>query len=501
MTRRWAFPLELEPKDGVPLFVRIFEAICLDVRRGRLHPGQRLPGSRSLAQSLGVHRSTVVSAYAELDAQGWIATRPGGGTYIAAVLPEGSARPRLGVRTGIARHTGYLVEPAPVPTTPIPSLPRGVLALWGGIPDLRLVPVELLGRAYRRVLKRHGHTLLGYTPESAGYPALRAAIADLVASARALPADADSVFITRGSQMALDLVARSLLRPGDVVAVEALCYRSAVSTFQRAGAELLAIPVDREGLHVDALATLLRKTTVRAVYVTPHHQYPTTVMLSPSRRLALLELARRERFAIIEDDYDQEFHYDGRPLAPLASTDASGSVIYVGTLAKILAPGLRLGFVVAPRPLLERMTEERILVDRQGDTVLECAVAELLEDGDIQRHVRRTRRVYQARRDALCDLVESQLGGVLSYQRPAGGLALWASTDPRIDLELWQRRALERGVHFQIGKQFSLDGSRVPAIRLGYALLDERELRSAIRRVASSLPRGVTSAPGASSRR
>ena len=261
-----------------------------------------------------------------------------------------------------------------------------------------------------------------------------------------------------------------------------------MNAFRRAGATLVPIPVDRQGLDVTALSAVIRQKPVRAVYVTPHHQYPTTVLLSPTRRLALLELARRERFAIVEDDYDQEFHYDGRPAAPLASRDAGGNVIYVGTLAKILAPGLRLGFVIAPRPLLERMSQERILVDRQGDAALECSIAELLEDGDVQRHVRRTRRIYHARRDALCALVDAELAEVASYVRPAGGLALWAHVDPGIDLEAWQRRAVQRGVYFQIGKQFTLDGSRVPAIRLGYAPLDEKEMAIAVRRMAQSLP-------------
>jgi GntR family transcriptional regulator/MocR family aminotransferase len=241
-------------------------------------------------------------------------------------------------------------------------------------------------------------------------------------------------------------------------------------------------------MDVEALAALSRNVRVRAVYVTPHHQYPTTVMLSPTRRLLLLDLARRERIALVEDDYDQEFHYDGRPVLPLASNDPGGNVIYVGTLAKILAPGLRLAFVVAPRPLLERMTAERILVDRQGDAVLESAVAELIEDGEVQRHVRRTRRIYHARRDALCLAVDAELGKVLSYVRPPGGLALWATADPSLDLEAWQRRATECGVYFQIGKQFSLDGSDVQAIRLGHALLDEKTMLRAIRRMAQSLP-------------
>ena len=226
------------------------------------------------------------------------------------------------------------------------------------------------------------------------------------------------------------------------------------------------------------------------MYVTPHHQYPTTVTLSPTRRLALLELARRQRIAILEDDYDHEFHYDGRPVLPLASDDPDGDVVYVGTLSKILAPGLRLAFVVAPPPVIARLAIERALIDRQGDAVLECAVAELIEDGEIERHARRTRRIYHARRDAFCAGVERELGGAVSFRRPPGGMALWATVAPGIDVDLWRRRAIERGVYFMIGRQFTLDASAVPAVRLGFALLDEREGATAIRRLAASLPAG-----------
>jgi GntR family transcriptional regulator/MocR family aminotransferase len=311
----------------------------------------------------------------------------------------------------------------------------------------------------------------------------------MVSAVRGLSADPDSIMVVRGSQMALDLVGRSLVRPGDVVAVEALGYAPAFNVFRRAEAEVVPIAVDRHGIDVDALAALTRRKRVRLIYVTPHHQYPTTVMLSPTRRLELLDLARREHIAILEDDYDQEFHYDGRPVLPLASSDRHGSVIYVGTLAKILAPGLRLGFVVAPAPLIARMAVERTLIDRQGDAVLECAVAELLEDGEIQRHVRRTRRIYHERRDAMCRAVDEHFGDVLSYQRPAGGLALWAAVAPRIDLDLWQKRAIQKGVYFQLGRQFTFDGSAPQFARFGYATVDERELALAVRRLSQALGR------------
>lgn len=494
--RRHDFPVELDPRAITPLFVQISQALARDIARGRLRPGDALPGTRSLADSLGVHRSTVLAAYAELAAQGWVATKPGGATYVATASPDPrwkSFAPKPNQRLTPAASAGYAVKPPPIQAPSTPELPRGGLSMWGGSPDLRLAPIDTLARAYRRVTRRSGRALLGYSRHFAGHPALRSAVARLVSSARGLADDADSVLITRGSQMALDLVARSLIEPGDVVAVEALGYPNAVNVFRRAGAKILPIPLDRQGIDVPALARLTRETRVRLVYVTPHHQYPTTVTLSPTRRLALLELARRERIAILEDDYDQEFHFDGRPVLPLASSDPHGNVIYVGTFAKIFAPGLRLAFMVAPPDVLARLVAERALVDRQGDAILECAVAELLEDGELQRHVRRMRRVYHARRDAFCSALERELGHVLSYQRPPGGLQLWADAAPELSLERWQARAAERGVLFQIGRQFTLDGSAVQNVRLGYALLDEKESAVGIRRLAESLPRAAGS--------
>jgi GntR family transcriptional regulator/MocR family aminotransferase len=489
--RRTEFTFALDPRARSPLFVQISAAVAADIARGRLRPGDAVPGTRTLAATLGVHRSTVVAAYAELSAQGWVATRAGAATVVSARPPVVKPRrfgPKSLLRPGALKRPGFAFEAPSSRKFSVPNLPPGGLYLWGGVPDLRLVPVDLLARAYRSVARRKGRRLFDYSNDAYGHASLRAALARLVSEARGLSAEPESVMITRGSQMALDLVARSLIRPGDVVAVEALGYLNAIRVFQRAGATVVPIPVDEHGLDVAALMALTRRRAVRLVYVTPHHQYPTTVTLSATRRLGLLDLARRERFAIVEDDYDQEFHYDGRPVLPLASSDPGGNVIYVGTLAKSLAPGLRLAFVVAPPELLERLAFERALVDRQGDAVLECSIAELIEDGEVQRHVRRTRRIYHARRDAFCERLDRELGRAVAYRRPLGGLALWVDVAPDVDVAAWQLRSQQQGVHFQIGCEFTLDGSHVQTARFGFALVDEKEAATALRRLAAALP-------------
>lgn len=472
--------LELEPPGGSqPLYVRIAEAIRRDVLRGRLASGRKLPGARTLAARLGVHRNTVTAAFDELEQQGWVETRPARGRFVAGV----PSAPASAERSGVPSQPTYaLGVPAPAPRPPLP----GSLDLAGGLPDPRLLPRDALGRAYRRALRGRGARLLDYGPEE-GHPRLREALSAMLSDTRGLAASVDDVLVTRGSQMALWLVARALLSPGDRVAVESYGYRPAWDALRAHGAVLRPIPVDADGLRVDALAERCARERIRAVYVTPHHQYPTTAALSAPRRLALLELARRRRFAIVEDDYDHELHYDGRPILPLASRDAAGSVVYVGTLSKVLAPGLRIGWVVAPPPVVARLSAWRRVIDRQGDHAVEAAVAELMEDGELQRHAFRMRKAYAARRDALLDALERRLPGVLEYRAPRGGMSLWARA-PGVDVERWRTAAGRLGVAFRTARDFAFDGRARRALRLGFARCHEGELRTAVGRLARALP-------------
>ena len=256
-----------------------------------------------------------------------------------------------------------------------------------------------------------------------------------------------------------------------------------------AGAEIVPIPVDQHGLDVRALQRLLARRSIRAVYVTPHHQFPTTVTLTAPRRMKLLQLAAQERFAIIEDDYDHEFHYSGRPVLPMASIDQKGVVIYVGTLSKVLAPGLRLGFVVAPGDLIERLVAYRSFIDLQGDSVLEHAIADLLDDGLIQRHVRKTRRVYRARLQTLASALRARLGDFLTFRDPSGGTAIWVRTRDAGNMTRWARAARDAGVVFDAGGAFTLNGLPAPGARLGFACLTDEELRLAVNRLVTATSR------------
>ena len=458
------------------VFVRIADAVTGDIRRGVLRAGDRLPSTRSLADELGVNRNTVVAAFDELVAQGWVTSRGSAGTFIAAALPERPVRRTTTAARGIATRLPYELTAVAAPSSAIgPADAR--FQLSAGIPDPRQFPRAVMARAYRRALRApSANTTLGYC-DPFGSSRLRSAIATMLRTERAIPAAPENILITRGSQMGVDLVARALIRPGDTVAVEELGYQPAWRAFEASGARLAPIALDEAGLVVERFG----KLRPRCVYATPHHQYPTTVLMSPARRFALLERARRDRFAIFEDDYDHEFHFAGRPVAPLASTDLDGNVIYAGTLSKTLAPGLRLGFLAAPVAAIATLGAIRASIDRHGDHVLETAVAELLEEGELQRHAHKMRRIYAARRDAFADQLTHQLGGVLSFELPAGGITLWARVADGIDIPRWQQRALARGVAFTSAQAFALDRQPRPFIRLAFARYTESELNEAVR--------------------
>lgn len=443
----------------------IVEAISAQIRRGVLGPGAALPGSRALAHTLGVHRNTVVAAYAELEREGWIATRPRAGTCVAADLPQSPG-----------------AAPTP-PLLPVQSIQVAKPLRWdlaGGLGDVRLAPTRELAAAIRRVCAKPRRVLLEADPR--GSKALRAAIPQYLTEVRGwtpLPTD---VMTTRGSQMALWLLASAVSEASSRagrIAVESPGYKPAWNAFATAGLEVVYVPVDRHGLNLDALVRAHKVKPISAVYVTPHHQYPTTVTMPAPRRLRLIALARQYGWQIIEDDYDHEFHYEGRPIPPLA-TLAPDCVHYVGTFSKLVGPGFRLGFMVSPLVRGSRLAEIRSCIDRQGDPWLEDAFAALIDDGTLLRHARRARRVYHARRDNMVALLSATFGENMTLQVPDGGLSLWAKAARQINVTRLHHEAAERGIHFHLGQHFYPRANVRPTLRLGFANLTEAEQSTAI---------------------
>jgi GntR family transcriptional regulator/MocR family aminotransferase len=468
----WGLALQLQDPPRGPVSLRIARAIVQEIERGRLRPGEQLPGTRKLATQLGVHRKTIIAGFLELERQGWIKSSPAKGTFVSLELPE-TTPPQLRARSVSA---GF---PLPKEALPLEGASvRPQLNLLGGAPDLSIVPKTVLARAWRRaLLGRSGSRLLDYG-DARGEPRLRQAVADLLVRNRGIRTLPDAINIVRGTQQGMYLAVRALLQPGDCVAIEALHHPKLRSVFELASVKLLPVPVDDDGLDVEALEVLCTHNRVKAVYTTPHHQLPTTVTLSGARRVRLLELARRRGLIVFEDDYDNELQYEGSPVLPLAFSDRSGVVVYFGSMSKILAPGLRVGFIASSQEVAERLASYRAFVDMQGDQILETALAEMIEDGEMERHVRRARRLYCARRDALVEALDRHVPGLV-FDVPRGGMAIWAQA-PGVDTDAWARRAHAAGVSFQPGSRFALgDDAPRDCARFGFSACNEEQLEVA----------------------
>lgn len=470
---------------GLSLSARIAETLAAEIRRGRFGPGQKLPGSRRLSEQLGVHRNTVLAAIADLNSQGYVRTEPGRGVFVSQRVESRPSLPRRRSRCAPVDFPLALEGPENSPWDVRP----GDLPLLGGLPDLRLFPIEEFARAYRSALRR-APQLLDYRSDR-GEPRFLEVFARFLSETRGVVTRPGELFTTRGSQQALYLAAKVLCAPGRVIAVEALGYPPAWEAFRLAGARLHPVRVDQGGLDIADLARVASEEDVAAVYVTPHHQYPTTATMSGPRRSQLLALAQQKRFFIIEDDYDHEFHFEGRPVLPLASFDEAQIVVHVGTFSKVFAPGLRLGYVAAQARVIDAMARVRRVIDRQGDHVAELALSHLIEDGAFGAHLRRMHRVYRERREVLFVELAGQLSGQLSFTRPRGGLAVWTRVRgperaARSTVERWVAAARERGVLVQAGRDLSFDKRPEVHLRLGYPRLNPAEIREAVTRLSAA---------------
>ena len=495
MLRAWDTNFHPTFAAGRAVYLQISELIATEIRRGRLQPGTALPGTRELAKQLGVNRKTAILAYEELLAQGWLEVQATRGTFVSSRLPESVPTAFAPASGSQAEAPGFRWQDPFEPEQPHAAIP-GALVFNDGTPDARLAPVATLASAYRRVMQGRGRrNQLGYDSPLGSLP-LREALSRMLNQDRGLSTSPADICLTRGTQMALYLTARLLLQPGDVVAVENPGYPPAWQTFRLLGAELAPVRVDEEGLCVDDLEALCQRRPVRALYLTPHHQFPTTVTLKAARRVQLLALAARYRVAIIEDDYDHEFHFQYQPMLPLASADPHGVVIYISSLSKLIAPALRIGYVTGPVAFITALGRLRALIDRQGDTVLEQAVADLIDEGEIKRHTRRAHAEYHARRDAMAAALRQLPGNFVGFVLPAGGMALWVILREDIDLEIVAEELARRKVLITPGSRYYLTGPAANAVRMGYAALTPAELAHGVEQLGAVLRQHASGAAG-----
>ena len=486
----WKSIIHIQRDSPTPVYLQIANLMAQEIKRGRIGPNIKLPGSRQLSETLKIHRKTVVRSYEELEAQGWIEMRPSQGTFTSRELPE--AKPRKlaeeqPVSMAYPAETGY-----PVPVNILIKAPGNPMRHMTGFhegPDARLMPTNELVKAYRSVLLKKVNLRYTSYVETAGVEKFRKVLSGYLNASRGLKTTFDNIMVTRGSTMGLYLIVAALCKKGDVVIVGDTNYYYADRTFLQAGMQLVRVRVDDHGIDVEAIEKISRRQKIKAVFITPHHHFPTTVTLSASRRMTLLSLAEAAGFVIIEDDYDYDFHYQSSPILPLVSADNRGMVVYIGTLSKTVSPAIRTGYVVAPVNLITELARLRQLIDTQGDPLMELALADMFQEGTIKRHLKKALQEYHRRRDFVCSALSEQLAGKIDFKIPDGGLSIWAKFHPSIPLPPLAEKMRSKGIILSNGLIYNTSDTSLNATRMGFAWMTEREAEKAVAVLADTINR------------
>jgi GntR family transcriptional regulator/MocR family aminotransferase len=472
--------IQIDRNASVTLHIQVCNIFIALITNGTLQPSDILPSSRILAELIGINRNTVKLAYEELISQGWAESIERKGVFVLSKLPIRSRSILPGANKNKSLQEAFIWTNNFKSAIPGKNLQKTILTIDDGFPDVRLAPVGQLMREYRSLSRKtYGKNFLKYG-SSRGSEHLRVSICNYLSNTRGLAVPSENILITKGSQMGIYLAAQLLLDPSDNIAVGISNYFSADDTFRHAGANLLRIPVDWNGMDVDRLEEILQHKKIKAVYIIPHHHCPTTVTMSMERRLKLLNLAKEYRFAIVEDDYDFDFHYDNKPYLPLASIDHNKNVIYIGSISKTFAPALRIGFMVGPPAFVEAASSLRELIDRQGDTLLEEAFAVMFDNGEMERHFRKSLKIYKQRRNYFCHILKSDFTDEIEFRIPEGGLAVWSNFDKKIDLIKMSEDALKKGLNIDNGTFYKNESFSANALRMGFASLEENEMVKAL---------------------
>jgi GntR family transcriptional regulator/MocR family aminotransferase len=491
--------IPLDRGKPVPLARQIAGHLERLIRERLLAPGVKLPATRELAQTLGVNRATVAVAYEELVAAGWTRAHVGQGTFVA---DRGDLRP--GKVPGVApldwsglfsrsaqiiaaddERRRALAMPAPVAAT--------VISFAGGMPDSGLFPTDAFRRVLNGVIRDDGEALLQYYPVG-GYPPLRRYLSAYLLrfGVEAAPED---ILIVNGSQQGFDLIARTLIDPGDIIAIEQPTYPRAMQVFHSFGAQLLAVPWGDDGPRVDVFERLLERHTPKLFYCQPNAHNPTGLVIGADVGRRLLDAATRHQVPIVEDGFDGSLSYGRRPIGPLKAIDREGLVVYIGTFSKILFPGLRLGWLVAPRPIAERLQTAKQLADLHTSALIQAAVHRFCERRFLDRHVARVTREYGRRRTLLLAALRRHMPGDVTWTEPRGGFSLLVTLPSGLNARTLLPRAVERGVAFAPGEAFFVDGGGERTLRLSFSAVAPGRIDEGIRRLADTI-RAALRRPG-----
>ena len=475
--------LILETGSVTPLFWQIYLQIRRQILAGDLEAGLRLPSSRQLAEVYHIGRVTVLQAYEQLRAEGFVETRQGAGTYVTPGLTIGYVNTAVAPFTPHFASWGQRVQKI-APHGDAPKQ-RAEIDFGFGRTFPHIFPYEIWRRLLARYLSTDDVMLSRYGSVAGFYP-LRAAIAAYLARQRGVHCTADQIVIVNGAQQALDILARLLLPPDGEVLVETPGYDDAFALFRLHGAGLIGLPVDEAGFPVELIPV---DCQARLVFITPTNQFPRGGTLPLWRRLALLQWARDHQALIIEDDYDGELRYDGRPLGTLYGLDQDGRVVYLGTFSKVLFPALRLGYVVLPPDLVRPFVQAKGLVDRGAPTLTQAAITDFIAEGYFERHLRHLRKAYGERHAQLMQALVKYLPNDVQLPRAPAGLHVMLYLPPHVDESRLIQDAFNAGVGIYPGAAYHLQSPAPPSILLGFSGLSAGEIKEGIRRLAQVFPK------------
>lgn len=465
-------------------YLQLADAVRLAIRQGKLLTGDSLPSVKQLSENLGINRHTVMKSFAELIAEGWIESKQRVGYLVSQSLPLESSQGVPSEADASSHDFSFRFVRSGM-LLPTSSAENCAFNFAGGQPDTSMFPFAELKSHMSEVLSRPNLQQLGYG-DRAGTAELIEQVEIYLRKKRAVTER--EIIITNGSQEAMYIIAQLLLHAGDLVAVEALGYPPAMAAFKSAGADLIDIKQDEQGIVPEDLAHKIKHNNIRLIYLTPLHQYPTTVTLSVGRRMKIYQLAAKHNIPIIEDDYDHEFHYRCQPLAPMASNDPQQLVIYISSFSKIMFPGARIGLMAVSKSLAKAIQEYRMLICHKSNVLMQSALARWMQQGGFERHLRRTTRINHQRRDHAVALLNKL--DLFDFEVPDGGMALWLKIkSSHIGADELMKKTYAAGIFIQDEGQFHLQKSKNKNqfIRIGYAGMGEQKFTEGMMRLSRFL--------------
>jgi 2-aminoadipate transaminase len=490
------FPLHLQPESHIPLYVQLRDQLRALVHSGELRSGDRIPASRELATQLGVHRTTVANAYAELESEGLIQGHVGRGTFICgAPVRQFTPPPRTnGNGNGGMRWESLFADERAEEglSRLMPDVPAGEIAFVTARPPEDFFPVEEFRLCCNAVMRNEGRRIL-QLGSTDGYEPLKRVLIEMLRG-EGLNVRSEQLLITGGCQQAIDLLCKAFLRPGDAVALENPAYPGAIAIFSGARVRALAVGVETDarrtgyaGLDLNALETVLMQNRVKFIFITPDFQNPTGTSLPLAERRRLLEIAARYQVPIIEDYIYARLRLRGTALPSLKSLDRNGNVIHIDSFSKIAFPGLRVGWCVAPESVIERLRVVKQSTDLHTDQLSQAALAEFVRRGHLARHLAKMKKVYRGRLEALEAALEKHMPDETTWSRPEGGMSIWMTLPAGLDAGEFLIHVRERGVHFVPGRYFYYQNPQPNTLRLGFTGLDEKSIARGVQTLAELL--------------